>query len=375
MMGLIIGALIGLVIGGGIAMAFTDTTFSEFIHRFYRIDLSEGVLVFIVAIGAFIASLAILVPLHELGHLICGLLSGYKFVSFRIFNLTFIKIDGKLRVKRFSVAGTGGQCLLNPPDLPMEEIPTGWYNFGGILVNLIILVLVAPLFLLKLNPFVAESLGIFIILDVIMLLMNGIPVRIGGVGNDAYNMKLLKNNPRSKRGIINQLRANALIQRGVRPKDMPDDLFACPDDIDYKNSLEITVPLMNASRLIDLKEYDSALESFEALYEYKDEIMPIYVKEIECELVFLYLRTGRPEKAEKLLTKDLKKYIEVYRKVMSSKERLHAAITLYLEHDAPKACGIFKSLKARKENYLLSGEVAGDLAIMEDMLQLGNNNA
>ena len=265
MMGLIIGALIGLVIGGGIAMAFTDTTFSEFIHRFYSIDLSEGVIVFIVAIGAFIASLAILVPLHELGHLICGLLSGYKFVSFRIFNLTFIKRDGKLRVKRFSVAGTGGQCLLNPPDLPMEEIPTGWYNFGGILVNLIILVLVAPLFLLKLNPFVAESLGIFIILDVIMLLMNGIPVRIGGVGNDAYNMRLLKNNSRSKRGIINQLRANALIQTGVRPKDMPDDLFACPDDIDYKNSLEITVPLMNASRLIDLKEYDSALDRFETL--------------------------------------------------------------------------------------------------------------
>lgn len=91
----------------------------------------------------FVLSIAILIPLHEAGHLVCGLLSGYKFVSFRIFNLTFIKSDGKIKIKRYSIAGTGGQCLLTPPDLPIERIPTGWYNFGGVLFNIIAVIAVA----------------------------------------------------------------------------------------------------------------------------------------------------------------------------------------------------------------------------------------
>ena len=57
---------------------------------------------------------------HEAGHLICGLLSGYGFASYRIGSLMWIKQDGKIRFKRFSIAGTGGQCLMTPPELTEE---------------------------------------------------------------------------------------------------------------------------------------------------------------------------------------------------------------------------------------------------------------
>lgn len=368
--GLLLGGLIGLVIGGLIVVLFTDTTWTEYLQKYYTIDISEGVAVFLVAIASLIVSLAIIVPIHELGHLICGLLCGYKFVSFRIFNYTFIKEDGKIRIKKFAVAGTGGQCLLTPPDLPIEQIPTGWYNFGGVLANIILLLIVLPFFFLDLNPFVAEALGIFVCTDVIMILLNGIPMKANGVGNDGYNMKLLKNNLLSKQGIVNQLRANALIQNGVRPKDMPDDLFSNPKDINYKNALELSIPLMYASRLIDRMEYEEALTEMEALYAHKDEIMPLYVKEIACELAFLHLRTGNVEKAEKLLDKDLRKYINTYRKMMSSKERILVAMALYLDKDEAKARNLYEQFNARKNEYLLQGEVKSDLALIEDMLAI-----
>lgn len=368
--GLLLGGLIGLVIGGLIVVLFTDTTWTEYLQKYYTIDISEGVAVFLVAIASLIVSLAIIVPIHELGHLICGLLCGYKFVSFRIFNYTFIKEDGKIRIKKFAVAGTGGQCLLTPPDLPIEQIPTGWYNFGGVLANIILLLIVLPFFFLDLNPFVAEALGIFVCTDVIMILLNGIPMKANGVGNDGYNMKLLKNNLLSKQGIVNQLRANALIQNGVRPKDMPEDLFFNPQNINYKNALEVSIPLMYASRLIDRMEYEEALTEMEALYAHKDEIMPLYVKEIACELAFLYLRTGKTEKAEKLLDKDLRKYIDTYRKMMSSKERILVAIALYLDKDEAKARNLYEQFNARKNEYLLQGEVKSDLALIEDMLAI-----
>ena len=189
-----------------------------------------------------------------------------------------------------------------------------------------------------------------------------------GIGNDGYNMKLLKKNLLSKRGIVNQLRANALIQNGVRPKDMPDEYFENPADIDYTNALEVSIPLMLTSRLIDEMNYSEALERMESLYSHKDEIMPLYVREIACELAFLYLRTGQPDKAEALLDRELRKYIETYRKMMSSKERILAAIALYLDKDEAGAREIYSNLKARQDDYLLQGEVISDLALMDDML-------
>ncbi len=368
-LGLLAGGLIGLLFGGLITIAFTDTTWSEYIQKYYSIDFSEGLIVFLVAVGAMILSFLILVPIHELGHLVCGLLTGYKFVSFRIFNYTLLKENGKYRIKKFAVAGTGGQCLLTPPDLPLEDIPTGWYNFGGVMANIIVLAIALPFFLLPLNPFVAEALGVFVAVDAIMILLNGIPMMAGGVGNDGYNMKILKKNLLSKRGIVNQLRANSLIQNGIRPKDMPDEYFENPKDIDYHNALEVSIPLMYASRLVDEKKYYEALACIEDLYSHKEEIMPLYVKEIACELAFLYLRTGNIEKADAILDKDLRKYIEAYRKMMSSKERLLCAIALYLEKDEEKAGDIYSKLLSRKEAYLLQGEVSSDLALMADMLK------
>ena len=365
---LLIGGLIGMLIGGLIVVVFTDTTWTEYIRKYYTIDLSEGVCVFLVAFAAMIVSFLILVPIHELGHLVCGLLTGYRFVSFRIFNYTILKEDGRFRIKKFAVAGTGGQCLLSPPDLPLEKIPTGWYNFGGVMANIIVLAIALPFFMLSLNPFVAEALGVFVATEAIMILLNGIPMMAGGVGNDGYNMKLLKKNLRSKQGIVNQLRANALIQSGVRPKDMPEEYFECPTDIDYRNALEVSIPLMYSSRLVDEMKYDEALKCLESLYSHKEEIMPLYVKEIACELAFLYLRTGNIGKAAALLDKDLRKYVETYRKTMSSKERLLCAVALYLDNDEAKAREIHDRLKERQGEYLLQGEVCSDLALMEDML-------
>ncbi|MDE6342878.1 MAG: M50 family metallopeptidase [Muribaculaceae bacterium] len=369
LVGLLAGGLLGLLLGGLIVVVFTDTTWAEYIAKYYTIDFSEGLAVVLVAITSLIVSFFILVTLHELGHLVCGLLTGYKFVSFRIFNYTFFKQDGNFRIKKFAIPGTGGQCLLAPPDLPVKDMRTGWYNFGGIFANIIVLVIALPFFFLDLKPFVAEALGVFVATDAFIILINGIPMRAGGVGNDAYNMILLRRNLLSKRGIVCQLRANALIQSGMRPKDMPEELFSNPDEIDYSNALEVSIPLMYASRLVDMAEYEEAKTLFESLYSHKEEIMPLYVNEIACELSFLYLRTGEIDKAERLLDKNLRKYITAYKAMMSSKMRLLSAIYLYLEHDETKATEIYRQLKAREEEYLLQGEVRGDIALVEDMLK------
>lgn len=367
-LGLIGGVLIGLIIAAIIIVCFTDSTFAEFITKIQSAKFGESMIAAGLGIIFFIISILILVIIHEAGHLVCGLLSGYKFVSFRIFSFTIIRSNGKLRIKRFAVAGTGGQCLLTPPDLPLDKIPTGWYNFGGVLANIIAVLVVAPFFLIADNPFVGEAIVIFILAGVFLIIINGVPMKISGAGNDAYNMIALRKNMLSKRGLVDALRANALIQEGIRPKDMPDEWFVVPDNIDYRNQLEVSIPIMAASRLGDEMEYQKALVDFERLYSRKDKIIGLYVKEIACELVFLRLICGNIEGAKALLDPMLMKYIETYRKMMSSKERILCAIELKMNNDRDKALKIYQDLDERKNDYLLQGEVLSDLAIMQDIL-------
>ncbi|MBD5358890.1 MAG: hypothetical protein HDR88_18190 [Bacteroides sp.] len=370
--GLLIGITAGLTIAALITIIFTDTTLPEFISKLCSMKAVESMLVVLVGVVAFIVSIVIIVTFHEAGHLVGGLLSGYEFVSFRIFNFTFIKVNGKIKVKRFSITGTGGQCLLAPPDLPVDKIPTSLYLTGGILANITLLIMVFPFFFLKLNPFIVEILTIFCLTDLFLLIINGIPMKLNGMGNDGYDWLNMRHNLLTKRAVMTQLRSNAMIQNGVRPKDMPEEWFEWKTDIDYKNPLEVSIPFMHASRLVDEMDWEQAYIEHEDLYSHNADIMPLYVNEMACELVFLALATHRQERARQLLDDNLKKYIDTYQKTMSSKQRVLCAIDLWLNNDREKALKKYEWLKANQAKYLLQGEVKSDLAIMHKILNKVN---
>lgn len=367
--GTLLGIFGGLLLAAIIKLVFTDVSVSDVLYDFTSKKMIVGGVGFaLLAIIFFLLSLSIVTIAHEAGHLICGLLSGYKFVSFRIFNFTFIKIDGKIRVKNFSIAGTLGQCLLSPPDLPEEKIPMKFYFAGGVLVNLLLLIIALPLFFIGFNNTLIVLLIIFCVTDLFILITNGIPMKFNGLGNDGYDILHLRNNPLIKRVILVQLRTNAMLQKGVRPKDMPDEWYEWNADIDYKNSLEVSGPFMYASRLIDKMEWEDAYLKHEELYSHKKEIMTLFANEMACELVFLALVTDKKERALELLDDKLRKIIDSCSKIMSSKMRILCAVELYINDDEKKAREIYKSLSLNKGRYLLQGEVESDLAIMLKIL-------
>lgn len=366
--GLFIGITAGFLIAFLIVVLFTDTDAATFASNMTEINVSEGLLSGGVGLVSAIVAAFILIILHEAGHLVFGLLSGYRFVSFRVFNLTFIRINGKIRVKRFAIAGTGGQCLLTPPDLPLNKIPVTMYNLGGIVFNIAALVLVTPLLWCDLHPLMLEAVVIFILVDVIIIITNGIPMRMGGISNDALNALSLRHDEKAKRGLVGMLRSNALIQEGVRPKDMPDELFEIHGEVNYKNPLEVAIPMMEASRLIDEMRWKEAYDKFSSLSAHSDEIIKLYVKEIQCEVVFTSLVTGRIEEAAGIYPK-IRQYVQAYRKVSSGKERVLCAMALIHDHDREKAEAIYEGVLKRKEQYLLQGELKSDLAVMKEMLE------
>lgn len=79
----------------------------------------------------------ITVLVHELGHLLFGLVSGYRFLAITVFGLTLSRVGGKLR---FSHSGLFlyGQCLMYPVK---KDADPRLVIAGGVLMNLLMVVL------------------------------------------------------------------------------------------------------------------------------------------------------------------------------------------------------------------------------------------
>ena len=91
-----------------------------------------------VLIVSLYLSMFIHVLIHEGGHLVMGLATGYGFLSYRAGSHIWVKKENKIVHGRFQMPGTGGQCLLSPPKNPTgRENPAFLYNLGGGLFNLI----------------------------------------------------------------------------------------------------------------------------------------------------------------------------------------------------------------------------------------------
>ena len=117
--------------------------------------------------------------IHEGGHLVFGLLTGYRFSSFRIFSFMWVKEGESVKFKRHSIAGTGGQCLMSPPDIKNGEMPIVWYNLGGSLMNIIFgLLSLGGFFLCGGVSVLSAVLLLFALLGFSLAILNGVPMRM-----------------------------------------------------------------------------------------------------------------------------------------------------------------------------------------------------
>ena len=162
-------------------------------------------------IGTYVAML-IQIVFHEAGHLIFGLMTGYRFSSFRIANLMWVKLDGRIQFRKLHIAGTGGQCLMIPPDLKDGKIPVMLYNFGGAIMNLVTAVLCVGLsFLCSTRSLGWTILMIFSVIGLAFALINGLPIKMGAVNNDGKNALDLSHSEEATQALWIQMKVNEQI--------------------------------------------------------------------------------------------------------------------------------------------------------------------
>lgn len=362
-----VGAALGLLIGSlGRSSASNDASAMSII-----IETAAGL------VALFIAAYLQIV-LHEAGHLVCGLVSGYRFVSFRIMSLTLIKDgNGKLRFKRFKLAGTGGQCLMAPPvNVAPNDMPTALFNAGGALSNLLwaTIALLALLYCSNMSSFFKYFLASTMVVGYAFALLNGIPLKMGGISNDGHNLLYLKRNEQSVKGFYTQLLVNEKLQNGTRLSSMPEELFDLGGDIDYSDPMQANVEILRLQRMIDKGEFIAVHNLLKELnFSHGQEMLQLYRLEMQSDMLFTSLVTGDFEMAKSLSrNKLLMSYITKHAQVMTSKQRVLMAKALILDDNHAEAQTIYDKVVSKRDDYLMQGEVESDIELMKQLLDREN---
>ncbi len=302
------------------------------------------------------------VIIHESGHLILGLISGYQFVSFRIGSLMFIKNNGKIQGKRFNVVGTGGQCLMMPPEnVNTYNYPYMLYGLGGSIANIIFAFISWALFLLiPRTDYLSEFLIMFFVFGMAFALINGIPLKISGIANDGYNIISLNKDKEARRAHYLQLYINGLQTKGTRLKDMPEEYFELPSNADLANPLIVTIGVFKCNYLHDKKDFNKAKEYATYLIKNAPGLLGVHKNELECELLFYeIIGLCRLDEIDKLYTKELQSYIK-NTSFYVSRRRLMYAFEIFVNQDKSSAKKELEQFEKVAKNYPFTEEVESE---------------
>ncbi|MDO4740564.1 MAG: hypothetical protein Q4A66_07860 [Eubacteriales bacterium] len=312
------------------------------------------------------AAMGVQIIIHEAGHLAFGLWTGYSFSSFRVGSMVWLRQEGRLVRRKYSLAGTGGQCLLAPP--PLDEngkMPVVLYNLGGSIMNLVFSALCMGLW--ALCP--ALSLwrivfAIFALVGVAFALMNGIPLRMGAVDNDGYNALTLCKNAQSVRAFWQQMAVSDATTRGLRLRDMPANWFAMPHEQSMDNSLVAAVGVLACSRLIDEHRFAEAESRIEQALA-ADGLNGLYKAQLIAEKAYCELiGPCRREVVEGLMNKEQRKMMQAM-KTLPQFVRLQYAHALLLERDAKKADAALASFEKIAATYPYPAEIESERELIE----------
>ena len=292
----------------------------------------------LLVLGGVYGSLLVHIILHEAGHMAFGLMTGYKFVSFRIFSFVWQRTaEGKLKFGVSPLPGAAGQCLMSPPDMKDGKIPFVLYNLGGALMNLIVSALCLIAAAAAANPVADALLMMCALVGLMTALTNGIPMHAGPVDNDGYNILSLKRSEEAVKGFWLQLKAAGQNALGVRLRDMPEEWFFMPSRAMIKNSMCASAGVFTCSRIMDQMKFEEALQAMNTLLRTGSGMVPMHRAGVQMDKACCQLLLGRgKEAAEKSIDATGKKLMKAM-KTNISVIRTEYVFALLGEKDEKKA--------------------------------------
>lgn len=300
--------------------------------------------------------------LHEAGHLVAGLMTGYRFVSFRIASFTLVRDEAGLHVRRFSIPGTAGQCLMMPPQ-DIDRPPFVLYNLGGVMGN----VLLSAGALVFGNGLFWTMFGA---VGLLLGFVNGIPLKLGGIPNDGYNLLVMLRQPAARRAFAAQLRINGLLSEGKRLRELPSELFEIAPGAE--DLFSITLRQMRYGRALDEGEPLKAREELDAMQARRESLPAFYQMELDCERGYMMMVFEQSREAVDIVYGKEARAFADKAKYMLSHQRIEIAYALQCEGNVARAKALFALAQVCAADYPVAGEAACEMELMRGWLERVN---
>lgn len=354
LLGIVLYFVICGIIGGAIGVMLTKND--------VEFDLAKSILIVVFFVIAFFLHIIF----HEAGHMVAGLMTGYQFLSFRIGSFMWEKQkDGKIHFSRFSIAGTGGQCLMCPPEYNNGDYPYLLYNFGGALMNLIVSVVFAVVaFVIPGALWLKVFLWLMVFVGGVTAIINGVPIQTKTINNDGSNAVTIGKSKAAKRAFWLQMKINEEGANGKRLKDMPEDWFEVPDDGE-QNAMTASIRVFKTNRLMDGLQLEEAETLIRVLS--GNQAIPGVYKNLMCfDLAYCELLKGKMDgAAERLKEKDMQVFIKMM-KNFPSVIRTQYAVAMLKDQDMQAAEKHLQHFEQMAKTYPRSHELESE----RDMIHL-----
>ena len=308
--------------------------------------------------------------LGYVGQLLFGLLSGYRFLLFRVFCFVWVSDGKKVRFMRDPTAGGFLRCTMAPPVREDGGMPVALYKLGGVLLHLLTAsAAILGFWLFQEMPMLSTWLLDFAAVGIYMALVNGIPIRNSVFSSEGYDACYLHKNSAARQAFRIQLEKVRLMAQGVRQKDMPADWFPMPTVEQMRYKMEAQVALGTCDYLMDQHRFEEMEHLLQMLWEMDCEPvrldwMHLYSDQIYCEL----MGQNRAE--------TLKPFLERYpmdeestRKTPAIVLRTKYAYALLGKKDAAAAEKQRLALEKLAKNYPYTGEIARERELMTLAMQ------
>ena len=332
--------------------------------------LSERFLYMIAMLVFMYMAVYFQIIIHEAGHLIFGLLTGYGFASFRIMSFMWVKENGRLKFSRLAVNGTAGQCIMTPPSFNDGNIPVALYNLGGVLMNIITGILFLGFYyVFGQSKYLSGAMLLLSVGGFIIAFMNGLPLNMGAVNNDGHNLLSILRSPKAVRAFWVQLKVSEQGLKGLRLKEMPAEWFAIPDDEEMKNSIIAVMGVFACNRLMDEGRFDEADSLMSHILEIDSGVMGLHRSMLMCDRIYCELITSnRSDILTKMLTKQQLQFMKAMKKFPSIL-RTEYAYALIAENDAEKAEKIKGVFDKCAKDYAYPGDIVSERVLMDIALE------
>lgn len=293
---------------------------------------------------------------HEAGHMIGGFITGYRFLFFRIGSTTLVRTDNGFKIRKLTIPGTGGQCIMVPPEMKDGDYPVVIYNLGGGLLNLIVSLISIIIFkTCNLNPAITGLLEIFAIVGIYLGILNLVPLKI--INNDGANIFYLKNDLEERIALHKILNDEEDL---INDKEV-DRTTINIDEADLSKTFIQGIFINRMEDRFYKMEFEEAKYLDEKLLG-KAKMNMTFEFMVKTTLSTIYLIEGSVEQAEELLKdKSLKKYLK-------NKYVLHIEILNYAKErilEGKDGKKFRKRIEKMRDKYIYPSHMKAAFKIMD----------